>query len=126
MRSFHSSIFSLSWVTVFAKGAFYALKELGGLNCQTLGLDWQTDPTSVRKLLQEKVLQGNLDPCALYGNERVISSKTKDMLKHFGPHRHIANLGHGVYPDTDPGKVKFFVDAVKRYSRKMRNLTDTH
>ena len=32
------------------------------------------------------------------------------MLKAFGPQRHIANLGHGLYPDIEKDKVKYFVD----------------
>ena len=37
------------------------------------------------------------------------------MLKAFGPHRHIANLGHGLYPDTEKDKVKFYIDTVKNF-----------
>ena len=35
------------------------------------------------------------------------------MIKAFGAHKYIANLGHGVYPDTDLEKVKCFVETVK-------------
>jgi uroporphyrinogen decarboxylase len=37
------------------------------------------------------------------------------MLKLFGPHKHIANLGHGVYPDIEKDKVRCFVDTVKEF-----------
>jgi uroporphyrinogen decarboxylase len=37
------------------------------------------------------------------------------ILKTFGKQRYIANLGHGVYPDTDPEKVKCFIEAVKSW-----------
>jgi uroporphyrinogen decarboxylase len=37
------------------------------------------------------------------------------MLDSFGSQRYIANLGHGLYPDTDRLMVKAFVDAVKEY-----------
>jgi uroporphyrinogen decarboxylase len=37
------------------------------------------------------------------------------MLKEFGPNRHIANLGHGLYPDTNPEAVKVFVETVKNF-----------
>jgi uroporphyrinogen decarboxylase len=37
------------------------------------------------------------------------------MLHKFENYRHIANLGHGVYPDTDPEKVKCFIESVKSY-----------
>ena len=104
-------------VTVFAKGANYSLEELGALNCETLGLDWMLDPRDVRKIVGDnKTLQGNLDPCALYGSFDQVREHTQTMLQRFGAQRHIANLGHGVYPDTHPDKVRCFVDAVKEFS----------
>jgi uroporphyrinogen decarboxylase len=103
-------------VTVFAKGAFFALGEIGQLPCATVGLDWNMDVAESRaKVGASKTLQGNLDPCALYGSFAEIEKVTKDMLKAFGPQRHIANLGHGVYPDTDPEKVKCFIETVKEF-----------
>lgn len=104
-------------VTVFAKGAFFARKEMGELKCNTIGLDWNMEIGESRKLIgPDKTLQGNLDPCVLYTSYQEIQKYTRRMLEDFGPFRHIANLGHGVYPDTDKDKVKCFVDAVKEYS----------
>lgn len=103
-------------ITVFAKGAWWALPEMAHMKCRTVGLDWNMSPTDARKILPEKTLQGNLDPCALYGSEGTIEEASKKMLDEFEGHPHIANLGHGVYPDTDPGKVKFFVDCIKGLS----------
>jgi len=74
------------------------------------------DATKVRSILPNKTLQGNLDPCALYGSFADIKKETKTMLDAFGDHPHIANLGHGVYPDTDPEKVKCFIESVKELS----------
>lgn len=103
-------------VTLFAKGAFFARQEIGQLDCQTVGLDWNMDIAESRQLIgANKTLQGNLDPCALYGSYTEVKAATETMLKSFGPHRHIANLGHGVYPDTDPDKVRCFIDTVKNY-----------
>lgn len=103
-------------VTVFAKGAWFALDDMANLNCRTIGLDWSVDPKKVRQKLANKTLQGNLDPCALYGSFAEIRTTTKNMLDSFGDHPHIANLGHGVYPDTDPEKVKCFIESVKELS----------
>ena len=103
-------------VTVFAKGAYFVHKELGELNCETIGLDWNMDIAESRALIgPNKTLQGNLDPCVLYSKDEVIVAKTNEMLQAFGPNRHIANLGHGVYPDIDPRKVKLMVDTVKEF-----------
>jgi uroporphyrinogen decarboxylase len=102
-------------VTVFAKGGAHLLPQLADLSCHTLGLDWQTDPQKVRQLVgDEKTLQGNLDPSVLYASPEVIRKKTQEMLSNFGTRRHIANLGHGVYPDVNPEHVKVFVDTVQK------------
>jgi uroporphyrinogen decarboxylase len=74
------------------------------------------DIAESRMLIGEnKTLQGNMDPCMLYSDYATIRSEAQKMLKAFGPHRHIANLGHGLYPDLDKDKVKCFVDTIKEF-----------
>jgi len=102
--------------TVFAKGAFFAREEMGQLNCETIGLDWNMGIAESRKLIgSTKTLQGNLDPAALYGNADQVRKATIEMMEEFRGTRHIANLGHGVYPDIDPEMVKVFIQTVKEF-----------
>lgn len=98
---------------VFPKGAFFARAALNNTPCEVVSLDWTMDITESRQLLPGKVLQGNLDPCALYGSLDSIRTETRKMLDQFGGVRHVANLGHGLYPDIQVDKVKCFVDTVK-------------
>jgi uroporphyrinogen decarboxylase len=105
--------------TVFAKGAFFARKEMNSIACNVVGLDWNMGVEESRALLPDKVLQGNLDPCALYGSIDNVRNETKKMLDAFGREKHIANLGHGLYPDTNPDKVKCYIDTVKEYSSRI-------
>jgi uroporphyrinogen decarboxylase len=100
---------------VFAKGAFFAREKMNALSCEVVGLDWNMEIETSRQLLSRKVLQGNLDPCALYGSLSQVKSEVKKMLNSFGPTKHIANLGHGLYPDTEVDKVKCFIDTVKEF-----------
>lgn len=103
-------------VIVFAKGAFFAREEMGKLNCSVIGLDWNMGITESRKLVgNNKTLQGNMDPCLLYADDSTIVRETENMLNEFGPGRHIANLGHGLYPDIQKEKVKLFIDTVKNF-----------
>ncbi len=103
-------------VTIFAKDAWFAIEDIAQLPCRVIGLDWQQDPRAVRLAIgNEKTLQGNLDPCQLYAGPEAVTAATLDMLKTFGNGRHIANLGHGVYPDTPLESVRAFVNAVKGY-----------
>jgi len=102
-------------VIVFAKGAWFCQQDLGDLPCAAIGLDWQTRPQLARELYgQTRVLQGNLDPSCLLSDEETIAKETRIMLEAFGPH-HIANLGHGVYPDTPVANVKAFISTVKSF-----------
>jgi uroporphyrinogen decarboxylase len=104
----------LAPVTVFAKDAHFALADMAKLNCNTIGLDWTINPQDARIIIGNgKTLQGNADPCMLYSDEKTIEAEAKKMITAFGKQRYIANLGHGLYPDTDKNKVKYFVDCIK-------------
>lgn len=103
-------------VTLFAKGAYYSLSEIASSDCNTVGLDWQMDMANVRDIVGDNVtVQGNLDPAALYASHSEVEQLTKNLLGTFKSRRHIVNLGHGVYPDIDPEKVKTFIKTVKDY-----------
>ena len=101
---------------VFAKGAFFARAQMNAISCNVVGLDWNMDVADSRRLLPDKVLQGNLDPCALYGSLEDVRRETRKMMKAFEGSPHIANLGHGLYPDTEVDNVRCFIDTVKEYS----------
>ena len=106
-------------VIVFAKGAYASRKSIGAINCEVVGLDWNMDIKESRNLIgPDKTLQGNLDPAALYADFGTLKKETRNMIDQFGKHRHIANLGHGVYPDMEADKVKCFIDEVKEYSSR--------
>ncbi len=102
-------------LTFFAKGAPFLLDEMEGLDCAVVGLDWMTNPKEARNRVgTQKVLQGNMDPCQLYAENEEVQAATQSMLASFG-RQHIANLGHGVYPDTPLEQVKTFVNTVKAF-----------
>ena len=106
-------------LTVFAKGAIASLPEISEIPCTTIGLDWNMDIKSTRSLVGEnRTLQGNLDPCLLYSDNKTIQLETNKLLNSFESQRHIVNLGHGVYPDIDPEKVKVLINTVKEYETK--------
>lgn len=106
-------------VTVFGKGAFYAIKETSELNCNVIGIDWNMEPLEARKLTNGKTLQGNFDPCALFAPKDKIKALVHKMIDEFGTQNYIANLGHGVYPETNKEVVKYFVETVKEYSAQL-------
>ncbi|XP_076657544.1 uroporphyrinogen decarboxylase isoform X1 [Halictus rubicundus] len=80
---------------------------------EVLGLDWTVDSVEARKRLGPDVtLQGNLDPCALYASEEEITNRGREMAMKFGKTRYIANLGHGILPDTPIKSVEALIKGI--------------
>jgi uroporphyrinogen decarboxylase len=103
-------------ITLFSKGAITSIPAIAELNCNTVGLDWNMDIPGIReKIGESRTLQGNLDPCVLYASHGEVENLTRKLLDSFTSKRHIVNLGHGVYPDIDPEKVRTFIKTVKDY-----------
>ncbi len=105
-------------VIAFAPGAGWALEEIAAATgADVIGVDWQTDAAEARRRLggMQVALQGNLDPCWLYGPPELIRERTHDMLRAFGGRGHIANLGHGILPDVPVAHAKAFIEAVQEW-----------
>jgi uroporphyrinogen decarboxylase len=104
-------------MTVFAKGAWYALDQLCESGYDVVGLDWLHDPAEAVQVARGRVtLQGNADPGILYGGREAITRLVEDMVKGFGggKERWIVNLGHGITPFVDPDDLKFFLEEIIR------------
>jgi len=103
-------------VIVFAKGCWFALKELSQTGAAALGVDWTCSAINARYLSGGKItLQGNLDPARLLSPPSTIRNMTHNMIREFGKDRYIANLGHGILPTIPLENVAAFIDAVKEY-----------
>jgi len=101
---------------VFSKGAWFSIREIAAINSNVIGTDWNMSVDFIRNTVgEERVVQGNLDPCVLYSDHKEIERRTVEMINAFGSKHHIVNLGHGVYPDTPLDGVKAFVNTVKNY-----------
>lgn len=110
-------------LVVFAKNVHYGLGALADTEYDVISLDWTMDPKVAREAVGDRaVLQGNLDPCALYAAPDALRREVQHMLAGFGPHQHIANLGHGMLPDHDPEHARVFVEAVHEHSQAMRTV----
>lgn len=100
---------------LFSKGAWYSLDDIASIGSNVIGIDWNMSTSFVRSAVgQDRVVQGNLDPCVLYADHSEIQAKTIEMINAFGGN-HVVNLGHGVYPDTPLDGVKTFVNTVKNF-----------
>ncbi|KAF2253413.1 uroporphyrinogen decarboxylase [Trematosphaeria pertusa] len=107
-------------MTVFAKGAWYALGDLCESNYDVVGLDWLHDPAEAYKIARSKgkTVQGNADPGVLYGDKEAITAVVKEMVAGFGGGKQgwIANLGHGITPFAKPDDLKFFFEEIHKYT----------
>jgi uroporphyrinogen decarboxylase len=102
---------------IFAKGAWFALESMAATGTNGAGIDWCISPELARKFAGNKItLQGNFDPSRLLSPIPEIKKAVREMIKAFGTHRYIANLGHGILPNVPVDHAKAFVEAVKEYS----------
>jgi len=107
-------------VIIFAKGAWHSLQAMADTGAQGLGIDWCITPELARQFAGNDVtLQGNFDPAKLLLPIPELSKEVKKMLRAFGGHRHIANLGHGILPNVPVDHARAFVDTVKEYSLQL-------
>jgi uroporphyrinogen decarboxylase len=107
-------------VIVFTKGGGLWLPQMAGIGADALGLDWTMNIGAARGLVGDQVaLQGNMDPCVLYGSASQIESEVARILESYGSGvGHVFNLGHGIHQYVDPESAKVLVDAVHRLSEK--------
>ena len=80
-----------------------------------LNIDYEIDPAWAKKNLKNVVIQGGLDPKILLETEEEIMSNTKKYLDTFKDLPYVFNLGHGLLPSTDPGKVEKLVKFYRSY-----------
>jgi uroporphyrinogen decarboxylase len=91
--------------------------EIARLDVDVVGVDWRTALGEARRVLGPgKAVQGNLDPAALFAPRAELTRHATAVLAEAGPAPgHIFNLGHGIWPDTDPDAVARLVDLVHEH-----------
>jgi len=105
-------------VIYFVNNCAGILHEVKKSGADVVGIDWRVDiADAIKKLGRKMIVQGNLDPCALFLSEEDIEERVKDILwKGEVARGHVFNLGHGVLPETPVKNVIALVEAVHRLS----------
>lgn len=107
-------------VIYFANGGATLLGAARDIGADVLGVDW-TNPLSraLAELGPEAVVQGNLDPAALFAPRDELGREIDRVLEEgSGAAAHVFNLGHGIHRTTDPDAVAFLVDRVHETSAR--------
>ena len=103
-------------IIIYPKGCWHSLSAYSKIGASAIGVDWTCSARNARYLTGNNItLQGNLDPSRLFSSKKNIKKHTLSMLGEFGRNKYIANLGHGILPNTPVENVKTFVKTIKEY-----------
>jgi uroporphyrinogen decarboxylase len=104
-------------IILYINGCSNILEKMADTGADVLSIDWMIDLAYAKFKIGNKVsLQGNMDPCYLYGNKDFVKQKVIETLNKFGNETgYIFNLGHGILPDIPVENVKVMVETVKNY-----------
>ncbi|GBE29638.1 uroporphyrinogen decarboxylase [bacterium BMS3Bbin04] len=100
--------------TYYARSSAHLLPVLGELGADVISLDWRIDINRAKEMFGESaVLQGNLDPTVLLGDEATIRRETRHVLDQVGDRPHVFNLGHGILRMTPIDNVHIMLDEIR-------------
>ena len=108
-------------IIYFANGGSALLEAASEIGADVIAVDW-TRPLheAVARLGSSTVLQGNLDPSALFASRDELGQEIDKVLESgMGAAAHIFNLGHGIHRTTDPDQLGFLVDRVHETSERL-------
>ena len=102
-------------LVLFAGQADHLLEDLVEHGAAAVAVDHRTDLVRAFERARGRcALQGNLDPGALLASPAEVARRTRALLDGVnGRLGHVVNLGHGVFPTTDPECVAAFVETAK-------------
>ncbi|MGQ0837897.1 uroporphyrinogen decarboxylase [Actinokineospora sp.] len=100
--------------THFGVGTAALLGAMREAGADVVGVDWRTPlDEAVRRVGDDVVVQGNLDPAALFAGDDVVRREVARIVDEGRAARgHVFNLGHGVLPETDPAVLTRVVELV--------------
>jgi uroporphyrinogen decarboxylase len=102
---------------LYINGSAGILDRMPRSGVDMISLDWTVDIADARQRLGPDIgLQGNLDPCVLFGKQEYIRDRILDVVNKAGKTKHIMNLGHGILSTTPEENARFFFETVKGLS----------
>ncbi len=104
-------------VILYVKGSPHVMDELGESGAKVVSIDWHTPLSEAEaRLGPSAALQGNMDPTVLYSQpEAVVEEVTRILNGLDRTTGYVANLGHGILPETPVESVRAFVETIRSY-----------
>lgn len=100
---------------LYINGSAGILERMGQAGVDIVSVDWTVDMAEARRRLGPNMgVQGNVDPCALFGSKDFIRDRILDTIRKAGSHKHILNLGHGILPSTPEENAAYFFEVAKQ------------
>ncbi len=100
---------------LYISGSSGLLERIAKTGFDFVSVDWMVDMADARQRLGHNIgVQGNLDPCILFGSKQMIRERILDTIKKAGNQGHILNLGHGVLQNTPEENVAYFFETAKQ------------
>ncbi|BAU44350.1 uroporphyrinogen decarboxylase [Leptolyngbya sp. O-77] len=100
---------------LYINGSAGLLERMAQSGVDIVSVDWTVDMAEARRRLGPRVgVQGNIDPCALFGSQAFIRDRILDTIRKAGNQGHILNLGHGILPGTPEENAAFFFETAKQ------------
>ncbi len=101
-------------LVMYISGSAGVLERMGQTGVDIVSVDWTVDMADARRRLgPNMVVQGNMDPGALFGSKQFIYDRILDTVKKAGNKGHILNLGHGILPGTPEENAAYFFETAK-------------
>ncbi len=103
---------------LYINGSAGILEYMAQSGVDIISVDWTVDMAEARRRLGPNVgVQGNIDPCVLYGSQPFIRDRIIDTIRKAGNRGHILNLGHGILPSTPEENAAFFFETAKQVDK---------
>ncbi len=101
----------------FTKNTTPYLDVIADSGCDAMGVDWTVNIQAARARVGDRVaLQGNMDPCVLFGSPDKIRAEVHAILTAYGSGPgHVFNLGHGIDKSTPIESVSIMLEALQSY-----------
>ena len=101
-------------IILFAREPEISCNHMVKVQADCLSLYWKTEDIDLAFLNGKVALQGNLNPEILLLEDNVIKNEADRILKQFKNYDgYVFNLGHGITPNIDPGKIKLLTDHIR-------------